>query len=57
MYMKSLATRAMTEDALRAVSRGLPPQVILGATIEAVEEATVILKDVGQSSSATNFVV
>ena len=57
MYMISLATGAMTEDALRAVSRGLPPQVILGATIEAVEEATVVLKDVAQSSNLSNIIV
>jgi hypothetical protein len=37
MYMISLATGAMTEDPLRALSRALPPQNILGATIEAVE--------------------
>ena len=53
MYMISLATGAMTEDALRAVSKELPPQVILGATIEAVEEAAVILKD----SSLSNIIV
>ena len=53
VYMRSLATGAMTENALRAVSKELPPQVILGATIEAVEEATVILKD----SSLSNIIV
>jgi len=52
-YMKSLTTGAMTEDALRAVSKELPPQVILGATIEAAEEASVILKD----SSLSNIIV
>ena len=57
MYMISLATGAMTEDALRAVSKELPPQVILGATIEAVEEATVVLKDVAQSSNLSNIIV
>ena len=55
--MISLATGAMTEDALRAVSRKLPPQVILGAKIESVEENTVIFKDVAQSSSLSNIVV
>ena len=57
MYMISLATGAMTEDALRAVSKELPPQVILGATIEAVEQNTVLLKDVAQSSSLSNIIV
>jgi hypothetical protein len=47
----------MTENALRAVSKELPPQVILGVTIEAVEEATVILKDVAQYSSVSNIIV
>jgi hypothetical protein len=56
-YMKSLTTGAMTEDALRAVSRALPPQVIIGATIEAVETAAVVLKDVAQSSSLSNIIV
>ncbi len=57
MYMISLASGAMTEDALRAVNKELPPQVILGATIEAAEEATVILKDVAQTSSLSNIIV
>ncbi len=56
-YMISLATGAMTEDALRAVSKNLPPQVILGAKIEAVEEATVVLKDSAQSSILSNIIV
>jgi hypothetical protein len=56
-YMISLATGTMTEDALRTVSKELPPQVILGAKIEAVEEATVILKDFAQSSSLSNIIV
>ncbi len=55
--MRSLDTGAMTEDALRTVSKILPPQVILGATIEAVEEATVALKDVAQYSSLSNIIV
>ncbi len=56
-YLISLATGLMTENALRAVIRELPPQVILGATIEVVEENTVLLKDVAQSSSLSNIVV
>jgi thiamine monophosphate synthase len=55
--MRSLDTGAMTEDALRTVSKILPPQVILGATIEAVEEAAVALKDVAQYSSLSNIIV
>ncbi len=57
MYMRSLATGALTENALKAVSKALPPQVILGVTIEAVEEATIVLKDVAQSSSLSNIIV
>ena len=57
MYMISLATGAMTEGALRAVNKELPPQVILGAIIEAAEEATVNLKDVAQTSSLSNIIV
>jgi hypothetical protein len=55
--MRSKATGAMTEDPLRAVSIKLPPQVMPGAKIKAVEASSVILKDVGQSSSVTNIVV
>jgi hypothetical protein len=57
MYMISLATGAMTEGALRAVNKELPPQVILGAIIEAAEEATVNLKDVAQTSRLSNLIV
>ncbi len=57
LYMRSIATEAMTEDPLRTESRNLPPQVMPGRKIYIVEEATKIFKNVGQSSSATNFVV
>ena len=57
MYMRSIATGAMTEDPLRTSNIKLPPQVIPGAKIKAVEAASVILKDVGQSSSVTNIIV
>jgi hypothetical protein len=57
IYMRSIATGAMTEDPLRTVSIKLPAQVIPGAKIKAVESSSVILKDVGQSSSVTNIVV
>ena len=57
MYMRSLDTGEMTENVLRALSTELPPQVILGATIEAVEKNTIVLKDVAQSSSLSNIIV
>jgi hypothetical protein len=57
MYMRSISTKAMTEDPLRTVIIKLPPQVMPGAKIKAVEASSVILKDVGQSSSVTNIVV
>jgi hypothetical protein len=57
MYMRSIATGAMTEDPLRTRSIKLPPQVMPGNTIYIVEEAAKIFKNVGQSSSVTNFVV
>ena len=57
MYMRSMATGAMTEDPLRTRSRKLPPQVMPGTTIDIVEEAAKIFKNVGQSSSVTNIVV
>jgi hypothetical protein len=55
--MRSLATGALTENALRALSKALPPQVILGVTIEAVEEATVILKDASLSNIIVQIVL
>ena len=57
MYMRSIATGAMTEDPLRTVSIKILPQVIPGPKIEAVEASSVILKDVGLSSSVTNIIV
>ena len=57
MYMRSIATGAMTEDPLRTESRNLPPLVMPGRKIYIVEEAAKIFKNVGKSSSATNFVV
>ena len=57
IYMRSIATGAMTEDPLRTLSRKVPPQVMPGNTIDFVEESAKIFKNVGQSSSATNFVV
>ena len=57
LYMRSMATGAMTEDPLRTRSRKLPPQVMPGTTIDIVEEAAKIFKNVGQSSSVTNIVV
>jgi hypothetical protein len=55
--MKSLETGALTENPLITVSRSLPPQVIIGAAIEAVEEASVNLKDAGQSATISNIAV
>lgn len=57
MYLKSLDTGAMTEDPLRAVSKELLPQVILGATIEAAEEATNISKDLSLSNIIVQIVL
>ena len=57
IYMRSIATGAMTEDPLRTRSRKLQPQVIPGPEVKAVEEAAKIFKNVGQSSSVTNIVV
>jgi hypothetical protein len=57
MYMRSIATGAMTEDPLKTVSRNLPPQVMPGKTIDIVEEATKIFSDVGKSSVWSNIVV
>jgi hypothetical protein len=52
-----MATGAMTEDPLRIRKRKLPPQVMPGTTIEIVEKAAKIFKNVGQSSIAANIVV
>ncbi len=57
MYMRSIATGAITEDPLRTLSIKLPPQVIAGRAIEIVETSAFILKNVGQTSSVSNFVV
>ena len=57
MYMRSMATGAMTEDPLRNLSIKLPPQVIAGRAIEIVETSAFILKNVGQTSSVSNFLV
>ncbi len=55
--MRSLDTGAMTEDPLRTVSREFPPQVVLGATIEAAEQASDNMKEAGLSSTVTNLFV
>jgi hypothetical protein len=47
----------MTEDPLRTVMREFPPQIIIGAIIEAVEQASVVMKDAGKSLTATNVIV
>ena len=57
LYMRSMATGAMTNDPLRTLSRKLPPQVIPGTTIDIVEELAKISKNVGQTSIASNIVV
>ena len=57
MYMRSLATGSMTENALRAVSKELQPQVILGATIKAAEEAANISKDLSLSNIIVQIVL
>ena len=57
VYMKSLATGAMTENPLRTFSSNLPPQVILGTAIEAAAAASDSLKNVGQSSTVSNVVL
>ncbi len=57
VYMRSIATDMMTEDPLRTVIRDFPPQIITGATIEAVEQVSVIMKDAGKSLTVTNVVV
>jgi hypothetical protein len=57
MYIRSIANGAMTEDPLRNLSIKLLPQAIAGRAIEIVETSAFILKNVGQTSSVSNFVV
>ncbi len=57
VYMRSISTGMMTENPLRTVIREFPPQIIFGATIEAVEQASVVMKDAGKSLTATNVIV
>ena len=57
MYMRSIATEAMTKNPIRTVFRKLPPQVMPGKTIAIVEQSLNIIKDVGQTSVANHFVV
>jgi hypothetical protein len=57
MYMRSIATEAMTKNPIRTVIRKLPPQVMPGRTIDIVEKSLNIIKDVGQTSVAIDFVV
>jgi hypothetical protein len=57
VYMRSISTGMMTEDPLRTVMREFPPQIIIGAIIEAVEQASVVMKDAGKSLTGANVIV
>jgi len=45
--MRSLASGAITENALTTVTYKLPPQVILGTAIDSTETAADYLKMIG----------
>jgi hypothetical protein len=56
-YFKSLASGALTENPLGTYSRKLPPQVILGKTIDAVSKAAESMEGLGKYSILSNVAI